>query len=212
MLYLEISCTSNVIGEAKIYLDTGRGFNEGESIRWPICPSQSVYTYTFPIPDAPLINLRLDPFMDGYGELKITNFRVIDRDGHEIHRFSKDDFMLSHQIASIVSTNDGWKLITAMRADDPYAQIKLHQPIVPENMNKRNFLRCLLSCGYLALMLWIFVLAIYFTLRTGNGIRASVKACIFFVFLAILFSAVGNRSLIKNAIRYAGYALPKSIN
>jgi hypothetical protein len=86
--YLEITCAANVQGEAQVYLDTGRGFNELERIRWPISPSPSAYTYTFPLPDAPLLKLRLDPFISGAGEFTITHFRIINRRGDEIHRFT----------------------------------------------------------------------------------------------------------------------------
>jgi len=204
--YLEITCAANIQGETDFYLDTGRGFNELEKIRWPIGPSRSAYTYTFPLPDAPLIHLRLDPFISGAGEFTITNFRIINRRGDEIHRFNMGDFQLSHQIAAINWAKDGWKIITAANADDPYSQIELSRPIVPEGMNGRNIKRCLLSWSYLALMLWILLLAVYFALRRQDSIRNAVRTCAFLAIIALLFSFVGNRGLIKNSVRYANYA------
>ena len=62
----------------------------------------SAYTYTFPLPDAPLRHLRLDPFVSGAGEFTITNFRIINRRGEEIHRFTGEDFQLTHQIDVII--------------------------------------------------------------------------------------------------------------
>jgi hypothetical protein len=206
--YLEITCAANVQGETNVYLDNGRGFNELEKIRWPIGPSQSAYTYTFPLPDAPLLNLRLDPFVSGAGEFTITNFRIINRRGEEIHRFTREDFQPSHQIDAISPTGDGWKLVVKALADDPYSQIKLSRSIVPEGMNGRNLQRCLLSCGYLALMLWILLLAVYCALRLHRDRRAIARAVVFLAFVALLFSLVGNRGLIKNSIRYARYPPP----
>jgi len=210
--YLEITCASNVQGEAAFYLDTGRGFNEFEKIRLPLGPSESAYTYTFPLPDAPLLNLRLDPFVSGAGELTIVSLRIINRRGDEIHRFARTDFELSHQIADLAVTKNGWRLTTSAKADDPYSQIRLAHPIVPAGMNGRNLRRCLLSWGYLALMLWIILLAAYLALRGHReSRREAAKACIFLAFIALLFSAVGNRGLIKNSLRIAHYGGVRSI-
>jgi hypothetical protein len=206
--YLEITCAANVSGETDVYLDNGRGFNELEKIRWPIGPSQSAYTYTFPLPDAPLLNLRLDPFVSGAGEFTITNFRIINRRSEEIHRFTREDFPPSHQIDAVVPTNGGWKLVVGAQADDPYSQVRLPRPIVPEGMNERNLMRCLLSWSYLALMLWILLLAVYFALRLHRDVNTAVKAVFFLAFVAMLFSLVGNRGLIKNSMRYAHYSPP----
>jgi hypothetical protein len=204
--YLEITCAANVQGETDVYLDNGRGFNELEKIRWPMSPSQSAYTYTFPLPDAPLFDLRIDPFIGGAGELTITNFKIINRRGEEIHRFMREDFQPTHQIDAIVPTSNGWKLVVGAQADDPYSQIKLPGTIVPEGMNGRNLKRCLLSWSYLALMLWILLLAVYFALRLHRDGRMIARACIFLAFIAVLFSFVGNRGLIKNSMGYARYA------
>jgi hypothetical protein len=206
--YLEITCAANVQGETDVYLDNGRGFNELEKIRWPIGPSQTAYTYTFPLPDAPLLNLRLDPFVSGAGEFTITNFRIINRCGEEIHHFTKEDFQPTHQIDAIILTNGGWKLVVGAQADDPHSQVQLPRPIVPEGMNERNLKRCLLSWSYLALMLWILLLAVYFALRLHSNRRAIARAVIFLALIALLFSLVGNRGLIKNSIRYARYIPP----
>jgi len=206
--YLEITCAANVQGEADVYLDNGRGFNELEKIRWPMGPSTSAYTYTFPLPDAPLRHLRLDPFVSGAGEFTITSFRIINRRGQEIRRFTKDDFQPTHQIDAIGSTSDGWKLVVKAPADDPNSQVRLARPIIPEGMNERNLKRCLLSSSYLALMLWILLLAVYFALRLHRDGRAITRAVAFLAFVAVLFSLVGNRGLIKNSIRYARYVPP----
>lgn len=205
--YLEITCAANVPGETNVYLDTGRGFNEIERIRWPISPSQSAYTYAFPLPDAPLFKLRLDPFVSGAGEFTITNFRIINRRGDEIHRFSQNDCELSHGIDAVMPADSGWKLVVKSQASDPYAQVKLLRPIIPDGMNARNLKRCLLSCGYLALMLWIFLLAVYFAARLHRDARTIFRAGAFLALMAVLFALGANRGLIRNSVRYACHTL-----
>ncbi len=201
--YLEITCAANVNGETQIYLDLGRGFNELDKIRLPIGPSEMAFTYTFPLQDAPLMGLRLDPFVSGAGEFTVTNFRIINRREEELRRFTKDSFFAMNQIDSIAPLEKGWKLIIKPGANDPYANIQLDRPAVPEGMNERNLKRCLLSVGYLTLMLWILLLAVYFALRFGSGWRLVLRACAFLALIAFVFAIAGNRGLIKNSLFYA---------
>jgi len=201
--YLEITCAANVNGETQLYLDFGRGFNELDKIRLPIGPSEMAFTYTFPLQDAPLMGLRLDPFMNGAGEFTITNLRIINRREEEICRFTKDSFFAMNQIDSVTALEKGWKLVIKPGANDPYANIQLPRPLIPEGMNERNLKRCLLSTGYLSMMLWIILLAIYFALRLFPNWRTVVRACAFLLFMATAFSIVGNRGLIKNSRFYA---------
>lgn len=201
--YLEITCAANVNGETQLYLDFGRGYNELDKIQLPIGPSEMAFTYTFPLQDAPLIGLRLDPFMKGAGEFTITNFRIINRREEERCRFSKDSFFALNQIDSIVPLEKGWKLVMKAEATDPNAQVRLPHPLVPAGMNERNLKRCLLSTGYLAMMLWIILLAVYFALRLFPNWRVAMRACAFLLFMAAAFSIVGNRGLIKNSRYYA---------
>ncbi len=170
VMQLEITCASSVSGIAQVFLDNGRGFLPENVISWPMAPSAQAYTYNFPLPDAPLLGLRLDPFFNGPGEFTITNLRLIERHGAEIRRFTKDDFRPLHQISAIEPLANGWKLVAPASADDPYAFLEFPQPIAPAGMNGRNLQRCLLSWGYLGLMLWILLLAVYFIVRRpGNG-------------------------------------------
>jgi len=194
--YLEITCAANTTDLVKVSLDTGRHFNDFETIRWPISPSDVVYTYTFPLPDAPIRKLRLAPFETKPGELTITNFRIINRRGQEIRRFTKDDFQRSYQIAGVVPVAGGWKIVTNLNATNPFSDIKL------------------LSLTYLSLMIWILLLAVRFALKMGQPVSAfrfshsAFQSILFAALIAVLFSAVGNRGLIKNSIHYAFYTPP----
>jgi hypothetical protein len=200
--YLEITCAASAESETRVYLDSGRGFDELHSIRIPIAPSSQPYTYTFPLWDAPLRGMQLEPLRRP-GELAITNLRIYTRSGQEIKRFTRDDFDATHEIAGIVPTADGWKFVTTPNATHPYSLCGFFPPIVPDGMNVRNLQRCLLSWSYLALMLWILLLAVYFVLLRHRDVRAILRAGGFLALVALFFAAVGNRGLIKESMRCA---------
>jgi len=203
--YLEITCASNITTRTEVFLDTGKGFNELEKIEWPIGPSEMAFTYTFPLPDAPLFNLRLDPITNGAGELKITNFRIINRRDEEIRRFHRADLVALHQIDAITPLDKGFRILIK-QSDDPYLQVSLGRPLIAEGMNERNLKRCLLSVGYLTLMLWIILLAVYFAFRGREPVRDTLKSIGFLLLLSLMFSFVGNRGLVRNSVRYAQMA------
>ncbi len=201
--YLEITCAANRDGETQIYLNFGKGFNELDMIRLPIGPSDLAFTYTFPLQDAPLVDLRIDPYKDGAGELTVTNFRMINRREEELCRFSRESFHDLHNVSEIVPLEKGWKFVMKDGATDPGARVKLPHPMIPEGMNERNLKRCLLSTGYLAMMLWLILLAVYFALRLFSGWRQIVRAAAFLLLMSFAFAIVGNRGLLKNSWYYA---------
>ncbi len=280
----------SVESETRIYFETGSFFNELQSIRWPIAPSSQPYTYTFPLWDAPLRAIRLEPLRRA-GELLVTNMRIYTRSGREIKRFVRDDFDATHELAGIVPTADGWKFVTTPNASNSYSHVGFFPPIIPAGMSSRNLQRCLLSWGYLAGMLWILLLAVFFVAQwrsaplegdrrpemaggssrpslprsygparpapspqareqpavapaelwpgssggfaagegeggkkqvaagaglqppatnlQGRGLawRSFMRDALFLAFLALLFSAVGNRGLVKDSIRYACFPI-----
>jgi hypothetical protein len=205
--YLEITCAADKTGGVEVFLDFGRGFNELEKISWPIGPSEMAFTYTFPLQDAPLIDLRLDSPIQGV-KLFIRQMRIINRRNEEIQRFTRDLFQPISQILSLDPEPDGWTIASPADSIDPITRVKLGAPIVPVGMNHRNLLRCLLSAGYLSMMLWIILLAVYFAFYVPAGWRSLLQQVSFLAFLAVIFSIVGNRGLIRNSIRYASYVAP----
>jgi hypothetical protein len=198
--YLEITRASSVPSTVQSFLGTGRGFNELDKILFPIGPRER--PYTFPLLDAPIFDPKINPFERRSGELTIANLRIINRKGSEIKRFGAEDFTSLNQLA-IKSLGPAWKLVTSSSSDDPYALLHLGRTIVAEGMNERNALRCLISTGYLAVMLWILLLAIYFTFWNQQPLQTAVTEIGFIAAIAVLFSVDGNRSLIKNSASYA---------
>jgi hypothetical protein len=207
ILYLEITCAADKPGDVQIFYNTTRGINQHDSISWPIAPSEHPYTYTFPLPDAPITELRIDPIHRG-AALTIRQMRIIDRRGTQIQRFTKDQFIPLHEIAGISPLSDGWKIVSEPEANDPYASIELPSPLLAQGINHRNFLRCLYSWSYLGLMLWVVLLAILFTFHRPRVWRDLVSPIAFMALIAGLFSAVGNRGLIKNSFLYSHFSPP----
>lgn len=197
--YLEITCAANITGTTRIKYDIGSGFDPLHTITIPIAPSQQAFTYTFPLPDAPLRGLRLEP-LDGTGELRITNFRIIDRAETEIRRFTMDSFQPEEGIATIDPTNNGWMIRCAPNGQLPAVSITMGGPVIPRGMNDRNLQRCLLSWSYLSGMLWLLLLIAWLVSLPPNRWKHAVHTAGFLALLGALFSAVGNRGLIKNSI------------
>lgn len=205
--YLEITCASDKAGDVQIFYNLSTGINQLNSIYFPISPTENTYTYTFPLPDGPITELRLDPVADG-GALTIRQMRIINRRDEEIRRFTRDMFRPLHEIAAIDPLPDGWKLVSSPGATDPFARIELNSPIIPVDMSHRNLLRCLLSTGYLAGMLFILLMAVLTATWRPRSWRDFLVHAGFMAGIAILFAPVGNRGLIRNSIHYARFQAP----
>lgn len=207
ILYLQLTCKADRTGEVQIFYDLDRGINELDSIRVPLSASERWFTYTFPLPDAPIVGLRFDP-LDRGGTVTIQQMRIINRAEIEIRRFNPAAFIPLHQISEIRSGIDGWSITSTADGNDPFLRVDLVSPIVPAGMNARNFQRCALSSGYLATMLWLLFLGITFSLDAYANRIGIVRSLAGLAFIAALFSLVGNRGLIRNSIHSAQFIPP----
>lgn len=204
--YLEISCASNVNGEVQIRYDVGTFGNRSiDNIIFPISPTSQTFTYTFPLPDAPIVELKVRPPKDG--ELTIRQMRIINRRNEEIRRFSRDLFRVVNDV-TIAPLAEGWKLIATPNAPAPATRIELFARIIPVGMRHRNLLRCLLSTGYLAGMLFIILLAVLTATYRPHSWKDFFIHAGFMAGLAIFFAPVGNRGLIRNSVHFARYEAP----
>lgn len=203
--YLEISCASDKHGEVQLLYDLARqGHRPIDTIRFPISPTPQTYTYTFPLPDAPIVALRVAP--PGQGAiLTIRQMKIINRRSEEIRRFARDMFRAENEIEAITPSTDGWKLTSTTGAIKPMTRIELFSPIISVGQDHRNLLRCLLSTSYLAMMLCILLLALLFTFYRPIGWSDPFRHLGFIAFLSLAFAFVGNRGLIRNSIHYARY-------
>lgn len=205
--YLQIKCATDRGDWIKVFYDRTHGFNELDSIQFPISATKETYTYTFPLPDAPIVGLRLAPVSHG-GTLTVDHLRIINRRGDVIRRFPVEALVRAKNIQSIESHGDGWKLTSEKDKVSVAVEIELHSPIIPVGMNHRNLLRCLLSTGYLALMLSILILAVVLAFWRPSGWRDLGRRVGMVVALAIPLAAVGNRGLIRNSIDSARFVSP----
>ncbi len=201
--YLEATLRTSNTGNIRIIYDCGFGFVEPYNITIPVAPSDMAFTYTFPLPDAPLRKLYIDP-VDAPGELEFTRLRIINRREEEVRNFSPDEFKISEGLR-LEPTLHGWKLVaTEATAFDAGADVDF-LPVRPVGMNYRNVLRCLLSWSYLSFMLWLIVLAIYFaTLRHRRG-KDILRACAFLLLICCLMAFVGTRGMLKNTYRISKF-------
>lgn len=208
IFYLELTCASDSYGDVQVFYNATRGINQLNSIYFPISPTEQTFTYTFPLLDAPIVELRVDPVANG-GILTIRQMRIINRRGEEIRRFTHDLFRPVHDIAAIRPLADGWQIVSNPGSIDPQTRIEMFSPIVAPGLNYRNFLRCVLSTSYLSLMLWILLLAVLFTFYRPTDWRTLLANLGFMAALAVLFALVGNRGLIRNSFHYSRYVPPE---
>ncbi|HYC71324.1 MAG TPA: hypothetical protein VEB66_08970 [Opitutaceae bacterium] len=207
VLYLQLTCASDAAGHVQVFYSTTAGINERESIHWPISATTQAFTYTFPLPDAPITELRLDP-PGGGATLTIRDMRVIDRRGVEHRRFTRTMFVPVQQVAAVAAAEDGWRITSAPGSNDPFLRVELPAPILAKGRDHRNLLRCLLSAGYLAGMLWLLLLAVFSAFTWPKSGREFAASVAYLALLAALFALVGNRGLIRNSLRYARYVPP----
>jgi hypothetical protein len=202
---LEITCGTNVDGAMQIFYTNGRTLH---TIDVPMAKSAATYTYVFPLPDAPLTALRLDPFFAGPGEFTVDRLRLIERHGTAVLTFPLATVKPSPGVTSIQPAGEeGWKLTAVAGAIHPHVTLNLPHPVVPSGMNSRNLQRCLLSTGYLAGMLWLILLIVLTILHRQEGARALLPPALFLAILALLFGVVGNRGLIRESIQSARLAV-----
>jgi len=202
--YLEIKCASNADGWVTLWYDITHGWSDIDQIRFPISPTEQTYTYTFPLPDAPMIGLRLDSVAKG-GALTVHHMRIINRRSEEVRNFPIESLEAVQGIASIQSLPPGWVVKSTPDATTPTVLIEPFSMIQPVGMTGRNVHRCLLSTGYLAGMLVILMLAVTSAFWRPTGWCDFVGHIALLALIAVPFSAVGNRGLIRNTIRYAAY-------
>ena len=117
-LQVLITLESSVPIETQIYYDTGKGFNEGESIKQAVYQANVPVTLDFDIPDRKLIGLRFDP---GRSHARIKIFEILIQNNRKGTPFAVplDTLSAARDIKSL--QYDGQALIveTTEAAQDP---------------------------------------------------------------------------------------------
>jgi len=202
--YLEIKCASDTDGWVTLWYDITHGWSDIDQIKFPVSPTEQTYTYTFPLPDAPMIGLRLDSVAKG-GTLTVRHMRVINRRGEEVRNFPIESLEAVQGIASIQLLPPGWTVTSTADSVTPTVLIEPFPIIAPVGMTGRNIHRGMLSVGYLAGMLVILMLAVTSAFWRPTTLSDFAGHFLLLALIALPISAVGNRGLIKNTIRYATF-------
>jgi hypothetical protein len=136
--FFEISVTSNAAGVVQIYYDTGHGYSETDSERQALAAGTVPVVYRFSLPTGTYWGLRFDP-IDGEGTVDFSDAKIVDRNGNIVRRFAPAEFFPAHQIASLISKNNGLEMRTTPGDNDPYLVLS-----IPEHFQlaaKFDFLR-----------------------------------------------------------------------
>lgn len=200
-LYLELTCRADQPGQIEVFYGTTTPRRQ-ELIRIPIAPTSQAFTYAFPLVDAPLTFLRLDPVAHG-ATTDVRRLEIINGAGEVRHAFSAADLAPVREIDSVTPQNGGWLIKTLPHATDPQLQAELTEPIIAPGTLRRNLQRCLLSTGYLGLLAWILLLSVHLAFHRATPWRAHLAPVAFVTLLALLFALIGNRGLIRASLRSA---------
>lgn len=208
-LCLQICCNVTQAGELRLWYSSNARTNDYYSVRWPVKPSDRAYTYSFPLPDAPLCKMLIGPLAAG-GTLAVRDLRIVDGSGIEVYRATAAAFRPAQQIASIVPTTDGVEITSVRGAREPKAQIVLEKTIAPQGMNGRNLLRCASSVAYVALLTFVLMLATYWPFHEDRNRRNTVPTFAGLLLLAVIFSLVANRRLLWDSVLYANHSAART--
>lgn len=206
-LLLQIKCASDRESWVQLFYDTGLGFRFQDSARFLLSPTREEFTQTFLLPDAPILRMRISGVPYG-GTLRISSLRVIDRSGTERLRFARGDCIAETGVAAILGTTNGWMLQSEPRAQEALVRLDLPVSFAPEGFLSRHFLCTSRSLAYLTIMLSLLLLivrAMFPWPPTWQGRFTQLGVLVCFGFL---LSIVGNRGLIREAVRLSGYAPP----
>lgn len=126
---LTIDMQSNVSSNAKVFFDTGRGFNESESHLRSVTGDQKSHLLFFPFPTKTVRGIRFDP-IEKTGIVEIRSAVIERPDSHEVVRkFDLVRIFPLNQIASI-SMRDGAATITTIgEANDPQLLLPVDTPV-----------------------------------------------------------------------------------
>lgn len=172
---LTIDMKSNVTSHAKVFFDTGEGFNESESdLRWVIAGRDS-QRLSFPFPTKTVRSIRFDP-IETSGIVEIHS-AVIERPrGREvIQRFDLGRIVPLNQVASIALPDGTARVTTDEEANDSQLLLPVETPITAYYSAKQLFAWKVLRLDALWLLVTLGLLAAaryrqrWWLLRAING-------------------------------------------
>lgn len=125
---LTIDMQSSVPSRAKVFFDTGKGFNESETELRALAGDQDSHLLVFPVPTRKVRRIRFDP-IEATGVVEVKS-AVVERPSHEIVRkFDVTRISPLNQIASISVHDEIARVTTTEDANDPQLLLPVEIPI-----------------------------------------------------------------------------------
>jgi len=126
--HVGVEMWSSVSGSAQLYLDTGAGYNEPQSVIQPV-EGGTANELVFEIRDPVLQHIRFDPLMTG-GVVKITRFWYEDGGARRRRYLPVDVFRPANQISSMGRDGSGVTVVMPIEANDPQLYADLGRSLV----------------------------------------------------------------------------------
>ena len=117
-----IEMESSVAGTSQIFIDTGHGYNETDSIAWHVQPGVS-QKYSFPLPALPVKSIRFDP-INLTSVVSIKNAGIENALGETIKSFPPQSFTPKGQIRSVNISGNVLTMQAEDNANDPKTEIE----------------------------------------------------------------------------------------
>jgi hypothetical protein len=126
---LTIDMQSTVTSHAKVFFDTGQGFNESESDQRWVTTDRDSHLLVFPFPAKTVRRIRFDP-IETTGVVEIRSAVIERPDSHEVIRnFELARISALNQVASISVQDATARVTTVAEANDPQLLLPVETPI-----------------------------------------------------------------------------------
>lgn len=118
-------------GTIQVFYDTGKGYNEDESLTRPITRTDGVsVAYFFPLPNARIRSIRIDPF-SAAGTAKIDNIQIVNRRGAPYRLPADGEIRPGNEIASLEKNTRGeWTVVTTPESRDASMEWSFSSPLL----------------------------------------------------------------------------------
>jgi hypothetical protein len=130
--FLEARFAASVAGHAKIYYDTGSGYNEAQSVELALEAPGTMHTYRFSLPAGTYRSIRFDP-IESAGQLTLeAPLRIVSDTGRALLTVPFAQIKPLQQIASLRLNAGKLEIVAAAPADDPQLGITFSPPFVAD--------------------------------------------------------------------------------
>ena len=159
-LFLQVTMSSSISGNAQIYYDLGQGLKENQSQEIEVISQEDLRQYQFKLPNKRITNLRFDPLMTA-GRVRIGAMKVTDAFGNLLREIPLRQLEPMNQIKLINTRYYGIEIVTSENANDPQIALPLKEPLnfegkLPFPMGQL-LLAILAELGLFVLFAFVFV-------------------------------------------------------